>query len=242
MRISGVLAVAFAGAALMATGCGRDLESAGVATIDAASPRPLSSAERGLIRAGAAFTKDGSPGAVVVRFLTDLRDGAGPALFAEYDRRIPARIGDGDVLGAIQVMSEIAKDTVPVVVRRRTTRAGELVTARLLRTGEDSTYSFVLRRPDGRWTIVYDSLLAQALPSFVQSRRASDPAKPTSSANRAAARAVAQLRLVGRPPQVGRGRARATAAAPRRSASGQSQGTAGRGAAQGTTGSTTTTP
>jgi hypothetical protein len=67
----------------------------------------------------------------------------------------------------------------------------------------------VLRRKGHRWRIVYDSLLAQALQSYVVSRRASDPAKPPRAATQAAARAVSALRLAALQPAPRRRPARA---------------------------------
>lgn len=194
MRVTGVLVAAFVGAALMTTGCGRQLDDAKVATTG--SEVSLSEEQQAAVRAGRALTKDRSAASVVMTVIEDLRDGAGPALFPVYDSRIPDRVGRGNVLGALQAMSGIIAGAQPVVARRRKTTGGELVVVRLLRTeGSDSKYSFLLRRNGQRWKIIYDSLLAQGLQSYVTNRESGGSGTPSPAATRAAARAVTKLQL-----------------------------------------------
>lgn len=203
MRVRGVLAAVVASAALMTAGCGRDLNDAKVATTGVS----LSAEQQAAVRASRALATDGSPASVVMTFVQDLRDGAGPALFPVYDRRIPDRVGKGDVLGALQVMSSLTAGTQPVVTRTRKTRVGELVVVRLLRTqGSDSRYSFLLRRDGPRWKIVYDSLMVQGLQSYVTSRVSRGSSTPSAAASRAAARAVSDMQLatLDQPPRIPR--------------------------------------
>lgn len=193
MRARGVLVAVVVGAAFATAGCGRELEDAAVATGERVS---LNAEQRAAVRASRALETPNSAASVVMTFIQDLRDGAGPALYPVYDRRIPDRVGKGDVLGALQVMSGITAGTRPVVTRRRKTRAGELVVVRLLRTvGSDSRYSFLLRRKGKRWRIVYDSLMVQGLQSYVSSRVSGGVGPPSAKATKAAARAVADMQL-----------------------------------------------
>ena len=198
MRIRGVLAAVVVGAALMTAGCGRDMGDAKVATTPGVS---LSDEQQAAVRTSRALTKDGNPASVVMTFIQDLRDGAGPALLPFYDSRISHRIGSENMIGALQVMTAITGTTQPVVTRSHSTRAGELVVVRLLRTeGSDSRYSFLLRRDDREWKIAYDSLMVQGLQSYVTSRESGSAAKPSPEATRAAARAVADLQLASLDP------------------------------------------
>lgn len=193
MRARGVLAAVVVGAALAMAGCGRDLEDAEVAAAERVS---LNAEQRVAVRASRALEKPNSPASVVMTFIQDLREGAGPALYTVYDSRIPDRVGKGNVLGALQVMSGITAGTRPVVTRRRKTSAGELVVVRLLRTvGSDSRYSFLLRREGKRWKIVYDSLMVQGLQSYVSSRVSGSAGQQTGKATQAAARAVLDMQL-----------------------------------------------
>lgn len=195
MRAKHFLAAVVAGAALIGTACGRELEDANVATID------LSEEQQAALRASRALSKEGSPGSVVMTFIQDLRDAAGPAVFPVYDPRIPERVGKGNVLGALQVITDSVKELQPVVVRRRKTQAGELVVVRFLRAdGIDSRHSYLLRHDGRRWLIVYDSFLAEALQTYVTNQKSRDPAAPSLEATRAARRALSELRVAALPP------------------------------------------
>lgn len=205
MRISGSLIAIGAAAVFAIVGCGNEARDSAAT---AESDRPPSAKQ---LSASRAATRNRSAGAVVMALIEDVRDGAGPAVLPLYDPRIPARVGAGNVLGALEVMTDMTQGMRPIVVRRRSGRAGELVVLRLLRAdGIDSRYSFLLRRQDGRWAIVYDSFLAEALQSYVVSSRSPDPAKPSPAAGRAAVRAVSALRLAALRPL------RGARAAPRR--------------------------
>ena len=210
MLIRGVFAAVVAGAALMTAGCGRDLDGAKVATtseVSRTSAVNLSAEQQTAIRRSRALTKDAGPAAVVLAFVEDVRDGAGPALLPFYDSRISHRIGPENMIGALQVMTAITATTRPVVIRSRETRAGELVVVRLLRTeGSDSRYSFLLRRDGRSWKIAYDSLMLQGLQSYVTTRESRNAGKPSSEATRAAARAVTamQLATLDEPPRKAR--------------------------------------
>ncbi len=156
----------------------------------------LSAEQQAAIRTSRALTKDAGPASVVLTFVEDVRDGAGPALLPFYDSRISHRIGSENMVGALQVMTAITATTRPVVTRSRKTRAGELVVVRLLRTdGSDSRYSFLLRRDGRSWKIAYDSLMLQGLQSYVTTRESRNSGKPSSEATRAAARAVTAMQL-----------------------------------------------
>ena len=199
MRAGGFLAVLLGSAVLVSAGCGRDLDDAKVAT-DATETSPatgkLNREQETALRKSRDLVKDGSASSVVVSLIEDVGDGGGPAVFSVYDRRVADRVGTENLLGAFQVMATITTGTQPALVRSRKSRGGELVVVRLLRPkGGDSRYSFLLRRDDGQWNIVYDSLLAQALRAYVISQRSSDPSKPSAEATKAAERAVADLSL-----------------------------------------------
>lgn len=225
MVIRGVLAAVVAGAALVTAGCGRDLDGAKVATTSEASRTSevsLSAEQQAAIRRSRALTKDAGPASIVLTFVEDVRDGAGPALLPFYDSRIAHRIGPENMIGALQVMTAITATTRPVVTRSRTTRAGDLVVVRLLRTdGSDSRYSFLLRRDERSWKIAYDSLMLQGLQSYVTTRESPNSGKPSPEATRAAARAVTamQLATLDEPPRARRQTAADRAAKARRARS-----------------------
>jgi hypothetical protein len=100
------------------------------------------------------------------------------------------------MVGALQTEANLIAGTRPAVTRTHKTRSGRLVSLRLLRTeGDDSKHSFLLRRQDRRWTIVYDSLLAQAVQSYVVGQKSRDPSNPSAEAIKAGQRAASELGL-----------------------------------------------
>lgn len=196
MQRTRFVAAIVVGLAFVSVGCGRSLDDAKVATSD------LTAEQRGVARASTALTRNGGPPAIVMTFLRDVADGAGPAALDFYDSRIPNRVGTDNLLGALDAMAKTTKDSIPAVVRRRNTRMGMLVVVRLLRTSAaDSRHSFLVRRQGRGWKIVYDSLLVRELANYVLASRSRGPAKPPSGAARAAAtRAVSALRAVALEP------------------------------------------
>jgi hypothetical protein len=186
----GLVAVILAGAVLVISGCGRSLDDAKIATAD------LTAQQKRVAHASQAFTTPGSAASFVTTFVRDVGDGAGPALFGVYDRRVPAAVGRANALGALDAMTTAARASLPAVIRTRRTPVGELVVIQLLRTaGDDKTYSFLLRREPRGWRIVYDGMFAEALGNYVLNAVATDPAKPSVEARRAARRAVSALQL-----------------------------------------------
>lgn len=172
------------------SGCGRNLDDAKVATAD------LTAGQKRLANASKAREKPGSAARFVTKLIADVSDGAGPAVFQAYDDRVSQAVGKDNALGALDAMTSLTRSSLPAVLRTRRTAHGELVVVRLLRTaGDDKNYSFLLRRQSRRWRIVYDGIFAEALGNYVLNAVASDPAKPSREARRAARRAVSALRL-----------------------------------------------
>lgn len=197
-------AVALAVLAVAATGCsdGEDTTQRSTAEEATTSSSPVSGGgDEGRRQASKALARDGSAPAAVLTLVRDVRDGAGPIVLPAYDDRIPQRVGATNVIGALDMVRQIAQGSEPVIVRERRATTGQLVVVRLLREGAaDPTYSFLVRRKAGRWLIAYDGLLAEALQSYVQNRRAANPAKPTKADVEAGAEAVTQLKLAARMP------------------------------------------
>jgi hypothetical protein len=81
---------------------------------------------------------------------------------------------------------------------RDQTTAGPLIGVAASGPGGDVEYSFVLRRSRGRWLVIYDSLVGDALGELVQTdvQRSIDPSvtKPSSKAVAAGARAQRRYR------------------------------------------------
>jgi len=199
MRGSDYVVAALSGAALAVTGCASDQEKA------ATDKAPLTTAtdanDSAQTTVGSDLEKTRSAGATALTFIRDVRDGAGPVLLPAYDSRITQRIGTSNMIGALESVRQAVQQTTPGVARQRSAMSGELVTLRLRREeGKNIMSSFLLRRQGGKWIIAYDSLLAEGLRAYVQTDRANDPAKPSTAAVKAAARAVLDLKLAARSP------------------------------------------
>jgi hypothetical protein len=179
-----------AAAAVVIGGCGQSEEDAGAAKVSGSSQAAATHAPR---------TNTETADRFVIRFIRDVRDGAGPAALSDYDAGVLNRVGTENALGALDTMAAITAATRPVVARHRSTRSGEVVVVSLLHGGDHSRYSFVLRRTSRDWKIVYDSLLVQGLRSYITSARSADPAKPSSRAVRATATAVSALKRAALP-------------------------------------------
>lgn len=209
-------AVALAVLAVAATGCsdGEDTTQRSTGAEPATSSSVSGGGDEAHRQASKALAKDGSAPAAVLTLVRDVRDGAGPIVLPAYDSRIPQRVGASNVIGALDTVRQIAQGSEPVIVRERRATTGQLVVVRLLREGAaDPTYSFLVRREAGRWLIAYDGLLAEALQSYVQNRRAANPGKPTKADVDAGAQAVTELKLAARLPRGSRS-SRATTTTP----------------------------
>ena len=106
-----------------------------------------------------------------------------PTLAAAYDPSVLKTLGSGDLMNAISLAGGSLQTAQVRKVDAVPSTLGTLVTLTLRNAGKDETVSFLLRRRNSEWRIMYDSLLAGILPTYVQSEvaaRAGEPGrKPT---------------------------------------------------------------
>lgn len=141
--------------------------SAPAATSPAASNAP----------AGDPADEPTSSRAAVLRLWELIQAGAVLNAVLLYDKPVRDAAGVSNVAGAL---ASIQPDVTgpPQILKAESTPAGSLVT---IRPGSgpsaSQTYSYLLRQTGGRWQIVYDSRLAQALPAYVvaATQQAIDP-------------------------------------------------------------------
>jgi len=115
----------------------------------------------------------GSPGHAVERYLRYLRLGAVPAAVAEYDATVRTQVGVPSLAGAMFDQQYVLRGaSSPVVLTAENTEVGTLLTTVARhRDGAALRASFVLRRVPGEgWRLVYDTLMASALPGFETTR------------------------------------------------------------------------
>ncbi len=139
--------------------------------------------------------KSGSAEAAVMQLLFWTQWGNLPSIVDAYDPRVVRRLGVSNLTGAYSwLRPQIAssKAQLLLVRRRGTTR---FVGIELLSKDADPTReSFLLRRSEGEWRILYDSLLEQALKAHTVARLSGDSPRPSSRVVKVAERAAQQYR------------------------------------------------
>lgn len=104
-----------------------------------------------------------------------------------YDQRVRRAVGDSAVAGAYASERLRLLDSHPQVRSVTSTGAGTLVTVNMLTTSAPPRPEFfLLRRQTVGWRIVYDSVLARALPAYVQAQMGAVAAHADSAASRRA--------------------------------------------------------
>jgi len=99
-----------------------------------------------------------------------------------YDRRVRRMIGDSAVAGAYAAERLGMLDSHPIVRSVARNAGGTLVTVDMLTTSEPPRREFfLLRRQSAGWRIIYDSVLARALPAYVQAQMGLATAPPDSA-------------------------------------------------------------
>jgi hypothetical protein len=128
-----------------------------------------------------------------------------------YAPRVVAAIGLSTFAGLLAKERDTARAARLNIIGIETVAGGRLVTAEMLPTvGAKVVHTFFLRRPMKRWRIMYDTVLAQAIRSYVQGlvQRGIDryAARPSVRAVRAGNRAIEAYRRSS--PSLVRGTAR----------------------------------
>lgn len=159
----------------------------GSLTVD---PKPLTLADVGRLQRGSA-----SQAALLLWYWGQW--GSAPSIVSSYAPEIVRAVGADAIAGAYAQDRASLVAMRPRVIEESATRAGTVVILEGARRNElPNRYSFTLRRRDGRWQVVYDSLLEAGLAAYVQTRAADDPNARTvnAAAARAGLAAVRRLR------------------------------------------------
>lgn len=124
----------------------------------------------------------GTPGAVVLRLWTYLRERAYPVALSTYDPGTVKEVGEENLLGGFSAAQPTIDGYAPRIVRVRSVEARRGNTPLALvsvvakaTAGGTSGASFLLRRNPRGWTIIYDSLLDGAMRGYYASARESSP-------------------------------------------------------------------
>jgi hypothetical protein len=181
----GAVAAAGVFVALVVTGCG------------GASNPPMPSTEA-LVRASdIARTGGESPSAVTLRLWRSVQLGDAVSAASFYDARVLRRIGFVRVSGTLAQQRTNLEVLHPKVLSASQTPIGVQVAVKAenvvngTRQSRVEAFSFLLRRSASGWRVIYDTLLADSLPSYVQARVQQQIA-PTSQAVSPRAQLAAQ--------------------------------------------------
>ena len=112
--------------------------------------------------------RPGSAEAAVLRLLYFAQWGSAPNLAAAYDPVVRERVGVSNIVGTYtQRRASLATSRVRIV-ERLDTRTGTLISIELLRADAGPAHhSYSLRRREGRWRVVFDTLLEDGLGTYV---------------------------------------------------------------------------
>jgi hypothetical protein len=110
------------------------------------------------------LTDPGSPGAAVLDLWRYLQMGAVPVAMLSIDQKAQASVGEAILAGAMASVQGDLKSTKAYVTGTEQTPAGTLVRVAATRPdGGLSTDVFLLRQRGGKWKVVYDTLLTDAI-------------------------------------------------------------------------------
>ena len=113
----------------------------------------------------------GRPGRTVLQHWRNLRTGAVSVAVLFFDARVRQAVGTRYLAAAVADQRLNLQDAEPVVVGEETTPAGTLVTLEAYEADSPpGRYSYLLRRRDGRWLVVFDTLTQSTLEGHPQKR------------------------------------------------------------------------
>lgn len=115
----------------------------------------------------------GSPEKAVLDIWSIFRSSSWPALAAAYHPRVVETLGAGDVMDALVLQGGSLQDAPIRRVTARRTELGSLVTMTLQYQGKPYNASYLMAKRGADWQILYDSVLANGLRTYVQSELAS---------------------------------------------------------------------
>ena len=124
-----------------------------------------------------------SPASTVKRFWDSMQNGALPLSLSLYEPRVVSAVGIATFAGMLADQRATYAETRLNILRVEDAANGRLVSAEAVpKVGLKTRHSFFLRRAGntgaGRWRILYDTLSAAGIQSFVQTQiqRSVDPA------------------------------------------------------------------
>jgi hypothetical protein len=103
--------------------------------------------------------------------------GSAPNVASAYDPAVRRAAGVGNIVGAYSQLRDTLATSRPRFLEITSSAAGAFVSLELLRAdAAPARHSFLLQRRDGRWQIVFDTLLERGLANYVASLRSRNSA------------------------------------------------------------------
>jgi hypothetical protein len=139
----------------------------------------------------------GSPARVVLSLLFWAQWGSASSIADAYDAGALNAVGVSNLVGAWESLRGSILNVLPTVVFVRKTSPSEASVGLRLQTasGPPARQLFVLRSTPAGWRVVYDTLLAGALPGYVSEITTANPStKPTGAAAHLGVEAAAAYR------------------------------------------------
>ncbi len=133
----------------------------------------------------------GSPHRTVMQVMFWTQWGNVPGIVELYDRRIVDVLGVSRITSAYDHLRREVSTSRPRIVATRRNAGGQWVAVELASTREPPVReSFLLRRRDGRWRVVYDTLLERAMEASILGGQVPGDPAPTADVRRSAASAA----------------------------------------------------
>jgi len=133
----------------------------------------------------------------VMRLFFWARWGNLPAVVDTYERRIIDGLGVTSIAGTYDYLRPRLLLSQARIISTRTSGPGQFVALELASTaGPPTREGFLMRRRNGAWRAVYDTLLESAIEGYTISEQEPDRAKPSLAAKRKGARAAQRYRDV----------------------------------------------
>ena len=138
---------------------------------------------------------DGSAARAVMQLIFWAQWGNLPAIFNIYDSRVAGTLGVSKIAGSYDYLRSELLTSRPRIIATQPSGGGQFVSLELTSTrGAPTREGFLMRRRNGAWRIVYDTLLERALDGSTIAELAPGDPTPSMSARRAGARAAGLYR------------------------------------------------
>jgi hypothetical protein len=138
---------------------------------------------------------DGSAGRAVMQLIFWAQWGNLPAIINTYDSRVAGTLGVSKLAGSYEYLRPELLTSRPRIIAAQPSSGGQFVSLELTSTrGGPAREGFLLRRRNGAWRIVYDTLLERALEGSTIAEQAPNDPTPSLAVRRAGARAAGLYR------------------------------------------------